>query len=202
MTVLLLVSLVFAGCGGSSSNDKLSVMLDSNIVSLDSAQCTDSTSFEVIADCIDGLFQLDENGKAKSSFTKNLAGKTFKLSDNQFGWRDISFSQGNKQLTITITDAQGIRSELSAGYRQWLTTWTPARPPYSMNAQQKFKGIEGDFAVAASYAWNSSNTLHLNLQYVNWISALDLTLTFQGDKVSITVHKNYEPDVPQFTGTI
>ena len=142
------------------------------------------------------------SGKAKSSFTKNLVGKTFKLSDNQFGWRDISFSQGDKQLTITITDAQGIRSELSAGFRQWLTTWTPARPPYSMNAQQKFKGIEGDFAVAASYAWNSSNTLHINLQYVNWISALDLTLTFQGDKVSITVHKNYEPDVPQFTGTI
>lgn len=141
-------------------------------------------------------------GKAKSSLTKSLTGKTFKLSDNQFGWRDISFKQGDKQLTVVITDQQGIRTELSAGYRQWLTTWTPARPPYSMNAQQKFKGIEGDFAVAASYGWTSTSTLHLNLQYVNWISALDVTLTFQGNQVNITVHKNYEPDVPVFTGSI
>ena len=70
-----------------------------------------------------------------------------------------------------------------------------------MNAQQKFKGIDGDFAVAASYAWSSTNALHLNLQYVNWISALDVMLTFQGQSVNLTVHKNYEPDVPNITGT-
>ena len=140
------------------------------------------------------------NGKAKSNLAKTLVGKTFKLSDNQFGWKDISFIPGNKRLTVIITDKQGIRSELSAGYKRWDTTWTPALPPYSMNAQQKFKGIEGPFAVAACYGWTSSNTLRLNLQYVNWISALDLTLTFKGDTVQITVHKNYEPDVPQFNG--
>ena len=104
-------------------------------------------------------------------------------------------------MTIVITDQQGKRAEISAGYKCWNTIWTASRPPYSMNAQQKFKGIEGDFAVAASYGWVSNNTLHLNLQYVNWISALNLTLTFQGDTVQITVHKNYEPDVPLFSGT-
>ncbi|MBQ6747269.1 MAG: serine hydrolase [Bacteroidaceae bacterium] len=140
------------------------------------------------------------SGKAKSKLAKLLANKTFKLSDNQFGWKDISILHDDKQLTIVITDQQGFCSELSAGYKHWNTTWTPARPPYSMNAQQKFKGIEGPFAVAACYGWTSSNTLHLNFQYVNWISALDLTLTFQGDTVQIMVHKNYEPDVPQFNG--
>lgn len=141
------------------------------------------------------------NGKAKSSITKQLNGKTFKLSDNQFGWRNISFQQGDKQLTVVITNEQGISSELSAGFRHWDTIWTAAYPPYSMNARQKFKGIEGPFAVSACYAWSATNTLHLNLQYVNWISALDVTFTFQGDNVQVTVHKNYEPDVPQFTGT-
>ena len=141
------------------------------------------------------------SGKAKSSLANRLNGKTFKLESNQFGWQDIRFSQGDKQLMVTITDELGIRSELSLGYRQWNTTWTAARPPYSMNAQQKFKGIEGEFAVAGSYGWTSNNTLRMNLQYVNWISALDVTLTFKDNSVSITVHKNYEPDVPQFTGT-
>lgn len=141
-------------------------------------------------------------GKAKSNMANRLTGKTFKLEDNQFGWQDICFGQGDKEMTIVITDQQGKRAELSAGYKYWNTIWTASRPPYSMNAQQKFKGIEGDFAVAASYGWTSANTLRLNLQYVNWISALDLTLSFQGDTVHITVHKNYEPDVPQFTGRI
>ena len=142
------------------------------------------------------------SGKAKSNVANRLAGKTFQLEDNQFGWKDISFKQGDKQMTIVITDQQGKRAELSAGFKHWDTVWTASRPPYSMNAQQKFKGIEGDFAVAASYGWPSSNILRLNLQYVNWISALDLTITFIGDDIQVTVHKNYEPDVPQFSGTI
>jgi CubicO group peptidase (beta-lactamase class C family) len=141
------------------------------------------------------------SGKAKSSVAKSIAGKTYQLSDNQFGWRSISIVPNDKQLTVVITNDQGIRSELSAGYHEWHTTWTPAKPPYSMNAQQKFKGIDGDFAVAASYAWSSTNALHLNLQYINWISALDVMLTFQGQSVNLTVHKNYEPDVPNITGT-
>ena len=118
------------------------------------------------------------------------------------GWQDISFKQGDKQMTIVITDQQGKRAELSAGFKHWDTVWTASRPPYSMNAQQKFKGIEGDFAVAASYGWPSSNILRLNLQYVNWISALDLTITFKDNNIQVTVHKNYEPDVPQFSVTI
>jgi hypothetical protein len=142
------------------------------------------------------------SGKAKSNVANRLTGKTFKLEDNQFGWKDISFKQGDKQMRIVITDQQGKRAELSAGFKHWDTVWTASRPPYSMNAQQKFKGIEGDFAVAASYGWPSSNILRLNLQYVNWISALDLTITFIGDDIQVTVHKNYEPDVSQFSGTI
>ena len=59
--LIALCSLLFTGCGGSDSagDGKLSVMLGSNVVSLDTAQATDVASFEVIADCIDGLMQLD-----------------------------------------------------------------------------------------------------------------------------------------------
>ena len=64
--LIALCSLLFTGCGGSDSagDGKLSVMLGSNVVSLDTAQATDVASFEVIADCIDGLMQLDADGKA------------------------------------------------------------------------------------------------------------------------------------------
>ena len=84
------------GCGGGSDNaaGKLSVMLGSNVVSLDSAKCTDSASFEVIADCIDGLMQLDADGKPipaiAESFDVSADGKTY-----TFRLRDAKWSNGD-----------------------------------------------------------------------------------------------------------
>ena len=96
MAALLLVTMIFTGCGGSDSggNDgKLSVMLGSNVVSLDTANATDVNSFELIADCIDGLMQLDSNGKAvpaiAESFDVSADGKTY-----TFHLRDAKWANG------------------------------------------------------------------------------------------------------------
>ena len=92
---LLLVTLIFTGCGGDNAGGgKLSVMLGSNVVSLDSAQATDSASFEVIADCIDGLTQFDAEGKAipalAESFDVSSDGKTY-----TFHLRDAKWANGD-----------------------------------------------------------------------------------------------------------
>ena len=96
MATLLLVTMIFTVCGGGDSadgNGKLSVMLGSNVVSLDSANATDIASFEVIADCIDGLMQLDSNGKAipalAESFDISEDGKTY-----TFHLRDAKWANG------------------------------------------------------------------------------------------------------------
>ncbi|MBR0060308.1 MAG: peptide ABC transporter substrate-binding protein [Selenomonadaceae bacterium] len=91
------LSLFLAGCGGSDSagdGGKLSVMLGSNVVSLDTAQATDSASFEVIADCIDGLMQLDAEGKAVPALAESCDvsadGKTY-----TFHLRDAKWANGD-----------------------------------------------------------------------------------------------------------
>ena len=94
--ILLTIALMFVltGCGGGGSDGaggkKLSVMLGSNVVSLDSAQCTDVASFEVIADCIDGLMQLDANGKPipalAESFDVSEDGKTYTFHLREAKW--------------------------------------------------------------------------------------------------------------------
>lgn len=95
LTLLMICALALVtGCGsGSDSAGKLSVMLGSNVVSLDSAKCTDSASFEVIADCIDGLMQLDADGKPipaiAESFDVSEDGKTY-----TFHLRDAKWSNG------------------------------------------------------------------------------------------------------------
>ena len=55
----------------------------------------------------------------------------------------------------------------------------------------RFKGIEGPFQVAGSYAWASLDALQLKVHYVNWISALGLTLCFEDNKLLLTVTENY-----------
>ena len=97
MTLLLMLTLALTGCGGSDSaggDGKLSVMLGSNVVSLDSAQATDLASFEVIADCIDGLMQLDADGKAipalAESYDVSADGKTY-----TFHLRDAKWANGD-----------------------------------------------------------------------------------------------------------
>ena len=94
--LIICAALLISGCGGGSDNaaGKLSVMLGSNVVSLDSAKCTDPASFEVIADCIDGLIQLDADGKPipaiAESFDVSADGKTY-----TFHLRDAKWSNGD-----------------------------------------------------------------------------------------------------------
>ncbi len=95
--MLIALTAIFTGCGGDNAggdNKKLSVMLGSNVVSLDSAQATDLVSFEVIADCIDGLMQLDSKGKAIFALAEKVDvaedGKTF-----TFHLRDAKWSNGD-----------------------------------------------------------------------------------------------------------
>lgn len=94
LTLILLAALV-TGCGDDSADkDTLKVMLGSNVVSLDAAQATDLASFELIADCLDGLMQLDSKGKAipalAESFEVSADGKTY-----TFHLRDAKWANGD-----------------------------------------------------------------------------------------------------------
>lgn len=71
----------------------LGVMLSTNVMSLDTNLATDGESFEVIADCIDGLMQMDETGAAvpaiAESYDISEDGKTY-----TFHLRDAKWSNG------------------------------------------------------------------------------------------------------------
>lgn len=71
----------------------LGVMLSTNVMSLDTNLATDGESFEVIADCIDGLMQMDADGAAipalAESYDLSEDGKTY-----TFHLRDAKWSNG------------------------------------------------------------------------------------------------------------
>ncbi|MBQ3404722.1 MAG: peptide ABC transporter substrate-binding protein [Oscillospiraceae bacterium] len=72
----------------------LGVMLGTNVMSLDTDLATDGDSFEVIADCIDGLMQMDADGAAVPAIAES-----YDLSDDgctyTFHLRDAKWSNGD-----------------------------------------------------------------------------------------------------------
>ena len=88
---MLLVSC--AAVAGAEDAKYLGVMLSTNVMSLDTNLATDGESFEVIADCIDGLMQMDADGAAvpaiAESYELSEDGKTY-----TFHLRDAKWSNG------------------------------------------------------------------------------------------------------------
>ena len=93
----LCLALVLALCcfGLAGAEERyLGVMLGTNVMSLDTNLATDGESFEVIADCIDGLMQMDADGAAipaiAESYDLSEDGKTY-----TFHLRDAKWQNGD-----------------------------------------------------------------------------------------------------------
>ena len=96
LTALLLSVMMLLACAFSASAesaDYLGVMLGTNVMSLDTNLATDGDSFEVIADCIDGLMQMDAEGAAVPALAES-----YDLSDDgltyTFHLREAKWSNG------------------------------------------------------------------------------------------------------------
>lgn len=99
MAAMLLVTCAFTAA--SAEGEKyLGVMLSTNVMSLDTNLATDGESFEVIADCIDGLMQMDANGAAVPAIAES-----YDVSDDgtvyTFHLRDAQWSNG---AAVTAND--------------------------------------------------------------------------------------------------
>ena len=77
-----------------AAEKSIGVMLSTNVMSLDSNLATDGDSFEVIADCIDGLTQMDADGAAVPALAES-----WDISEDGMTWtfhlRDAKWSNGD-----------------------------------------------------------------------------------------------------------
>ncbi len=93
MLVLALLASVAVTAAFADGDAYLGVMLSTNVMSLDTNLATDGESFEVIADCIDGLMQMDEDGAAVPAIAES-----YDLSEDgtvyTFHLRDAKWANG------------------------------------------------------------------------------------------------------------
>ena len=88
----LFAVMLFTCLGAFAEDQYLSVMLSTNVMSLDTNLATDGESFEVNADCIDGLMQMDADGAAvpaiAESYDLSEDGKTYTFHLRDAQWQD------------------------------------------------------------------------------------------------------------------
>lgn len=93
LTAVLAVTCAIVPAALADDGQYLGVMLGTNVMSLDTNLATDGDSFEVIADCIDGLMQMDADGAAipaiAESYDLSEDGKTY-----TFHLRDAQWANG------------------------------------------------------------------------------------------------------------
>ena len=99
-SLALVFVMLFSCAAVSASADSdayLGVMLSTNVMSLDTNLATDGESFEVIADCIDGLMQMDADGAAVPAIAES-----YDLSEDgtvyTFHLRDAKWANGDRRL--------------------------------------------------------------------------------------------------------
>ena len=150
LTAILLSIMMLLACVVTASADDasyLGVMLGTNVMSLDTNLATDGDSFEVIADCIDGLMQMDKDGAAvpalAESFDVSDDGMTytFQLRDAKwnngtpvtanefvFAWRRIAKEAGEYAYMLDeIGNIKGA-AEIISGSEADLTTLAVSAP--------------------------------------------------------------------------
>ena len=142
--MMLLACVVTASADDASY---LGVMLGTNVMSLDTNLATDGDSFEVIADCIDGLMQMDKDGAAvpalAESFDVSDDGLTYTFhlrdakwnngtpvtaNDFVFAWRRIAKEAGEYAYMLDeIGNIKGA-AEIISGSEADLTTLAVSAP--------------------------------------------------------------------------
>ena len=100
LLVMVMTLACLSGAAMADSDKYLGVMLSTNVMSLDTNLATDGESFEVIADCIDGLMQMDAAGASipalAESYDMSEDGLTY-----TFHLRDAKWSNGTP---VTASD--------------------------------------------------------------------------------------------------
>lgn len=128
-------------------------------------------------------------GKKSHANQSSIQGKTFTLhTPNQMEWTTFTPSFADGRLTLRVKNVWGQSYDIPCGYGQWLTDFTAALPPYSIKAVDRFKGIERNFAVSGTYAWDSEGKLVVYVFYPSWVTGARMTFDFTA--MSVEVNEN------------
>lgn len=138
-----------------------------------------------------------------SAVSRPFAQKTYTLQKNERGYQSISFQFKGNTCDVKLNSNTGTYP-LKFGARKWEAgTTTKLGPSLVLRARNHFAGLPPSKIVGA-YVWKNSNTLQLQLRYIDSPHTETLTCQFNGDRVSIDVQNSFEKNkkYPEIIGEV
>lgn len=108
---------------------------------------------------------------------------------------DIASISLDNQYNMTLKYNNGTQENIALGHEKWLYSDIKNVPTYSIEAIDRFKGLNNNFKVAGCYAWTGKKVLAIKVEYVNWISNTTFNIDFTTETVTIT--DNFAQNKPE-----
>jgi hypothetical protein len=136
------------------------------------------------------------------SVVAQISGRTYELVPNDLHIESANFTFQDS-LCIASLVVNSVPYKFSFGMGKWAEGETTLLGPDLLGkAKAHFVGL-GPSKVAGCFAWKDDKTLELELRYVESPHHENITCTFDGNDVRISVKYSFSPDaLPEITGTV
>ncbi len=189
-----MVAVITQSATGSAGKSEQRLLFKNLLPTISSEPLTASRDAKLLAKR-QATYQLPlAKGKSTSPKSSRYTGCYYQLEENNMNWKGFSIHQGAKSLTLTIDAEETGTTSLACGYRAWADTAVATAFPLNPRGTTlgAFSGFTAPFKACCSYGWTDANELEVKIHFVDWMSGIDLTIHFGGDKPYLQVKKNYE----------
>lgn len=117
-----------------------------------------------------------------SPIASKISGKEFKLDNNQFNAKSVSFEFVDDKCIFTLKEEGKPDIRITNGMNHWIREGNLKPLPHSLFSLRR---IDFDSIVAASATWQNDNTLLLTWRFIETVHGDSLTCIFDNDKLTI-----------------
>ncbi|MEE0984978.1 MAG: serine hydrolase [Bacteroidaceae bacterium] len=115
----------------------------------------------------------------------------YTLDKNPLNWQGISLSNNADTLFMHIRETKEKTYTIALGHGKWIESEFNALPYYNPPFQGNFSNLPTTWHVAGSYGWTDTNTLNIQLHWIDWLTSASLQLRFSKQApptITITPH--------------
>lgn len=117
------------------------------------------------------------------------------LAPNSHHIQSLELRHDDDCAWLTICHDDGSSDRIALGYDKWVYGKLAGTPPYNVWARNRFSGMDRGFTVAGRYSCRFGRQVVVGLHFVDWYSALTLTIDAAARQFSITDNK--DPRYPE-----
>jgi CubicO group peptidase (beta-lactamase class C family) len=123
------------------------------------------------------------------------------LKPNSYGYNEMDLSWTGEVGHLTFKTAESTYA-FDLGNGKWITQKSMMKGPYLVARAANAQAGLAPFLVSAAYAWKDSQTLEIQLRYIESPHTETITCHFEGQGMRARVHKSFEDaSADQFLST-